>query len=101
MLRFELGLLYDIQKHIESDHYSNLEHMYKRASQIGNILRKEKEKERVNVPEKRKEVSSHTSENLSGFYHKKARNFGNFQGGGSGTNSGFRGDAKPAKPLLD
>ncbi|XP_057540722.1 uncharacterized protein LOC130818575 [Amaranthus tricolor] len=51
--------------------------MYRRASQIGNILRKEKEKEKDNVPEKRKE------------------------GGGSNTTSGFRSDAKPAKPLLD
>ncbi|XP_057548065.1 uncharacterized protein LOC130826500 [Amaranthus tricolor] len=101
MQRFELGLSYDIQKHIQSDRYNNLEQMYKRASQIGNILRKEKEKEKGNVPEKRKEVSGQTSENLSGLYHKKARNFGNFQGGGCSTNSGFRGDAKHAKPLLD
>ncbi|XP_057535244.1 uncharacterized protein LOC130813428 [Amaranthus tricolor] len=62
MQRFELGLSFDIQKHIES---------------VRNILRKEKEKEKCNVPEKRKE------------------------GSGSSTNSGFRGDAKTAKPLLD
>ncbi|XP_057532976.1 uncharacterized protein LOC130810869 [Amaranthus tricolor] len=77
MQRFELGLSYDIQKHIESDRYNTLEQIYKRMSQIGNILRKEKEKEKSNVPEKRKEGSR------------------------SGTNSGFRGNAKPAKPLLD
>ncbi|XP_057540557.1 uncharacterized protein LOC130818405 [Amaranthus tricolor] len=78
MQRFELGLSYDIQKHIEK-----------------------KEKEKGNVPEKRKEVSGQALENVSGFYQKKARSFGNFQGGGSGTNSGFRSDTKPAKPLLD
>ena len=83
MQRFEQGLSFDIQKHIESDRYSTLEQMYKRTSQIGNILRKEKEKEKGNVPEKRKEVSGQALENMSGFYQKKARNFGNFQGGGS------------------
>ncbi|XP_057518486.1 uncharacterized protein LOC130799409 [Amaranthus tricolor] len=72
-----------------------------RASQIGNILRKEKEKEKGNVPEKRKEVTGQALENMSGFYQKKARNFGNFQGGGSNSNSGIRNGAKPAKPLLD
>ena len=101
MQRFELGLSYDIQKHIESDRYNTLEQMYKRASQIGNILRKEKEKEKSNVPEKRKEVTGQTSGNSSDFYHKKARTFRNFQGSRSSTNSGFRGDAKPTKPLLD
>ncbi|XP_057532830.1 uncharacterized protein LOC130810712 [Amaranthus tricolor] len=75
--------------------------MYKRASQIGNILRKEKEKEKGNISEKRKEVSGQALENMSGFYQKKARNFGNFQGGGSNSNSGIRKDAKPARPLLD
>ncbi|XP_057540673.1 uncharacterized protein LOC130818523 [Amaranthus tricolor] len=77
MQRFELGLSYDIQKYIECDRYNTLEQMYKRASQIGNILRKEIEKEKSNVPEKRKEGSR------------------------SSTSPGFRGDAKPAKPLLD
>ena len=61
MQRFELDLSYDIQKHIESDRYNNLEQMYKRTSQIGNILRKEKEKEKGDVPEKRREVSGQTS----------------------------------------
>ncbi|XP_057520852.1 uncharacterized protein LOC130801109 [Amaranthus tricolor] len=75
--------------------------MYKRASQIGNIQRKEKGKEKSNVLEKRKEVAGQTSGNLSNFYQKKARTFRNFQGSRSSTNSGFRGDAKPAKPLLD
>ena len=70
--------------------------MYKHASQIGNILRKEKEKEKSNVLEKRKEGDGQTSGNSSGFYQKKARTFGNFQGSRSYTNSGFRGDAKPA-----
>ena len=58
MQRFELGLSFDIQKHIESDRYSMLEQMYKRAAQVGNILRKEEEKEKVNVTEKRKEMVS-------------------------------------------
>ncbi|XP_057538026.1 uncharacterized protein LOC130815554 [Amaranthus tricolor] len=101
MQRFEMGLSYDIQKHIESDRYNTLEQMYKRASQIGNILRKEKEKEKSHVPEKRKEVAGQTSGNLSDFYQKKARTFGKFQGSRSSTNSRFKGDAKPAKPLLD
>ena len=75
--------------------------MYKRASQIGNILRKENEKEKGKVPEKRKKITCQTSGSSSDFYQKKARTFGNFQGSRSSTNSGFRGDAKPAKPLLD
>ncbi|XP_057532894.1 uncharacterized protein LOC130810783 [Amaranthus tricolor] len=101
MQRFELGLSYDIQKHIESDRYNNLEQMYKRASQIGNILRKEKKREKGNIPEKRKEGAGQTSGTPAGFYQKKARNFGSFQEGGSGVNAGFRGEVKPAKPLLD
>ncbi|XP_057540771.1 uncharacterized protein LOC130818625, partial [Amaranthus tricolor] len=40
-------------------------------------------------------------ENVSGFYQKKARNFGNFQGGGSNSNSGIRNNVKLTKPLLD
>ncbi|XP_057545842.1 uncharacterized protein LOC130824840 [Amaranthus tricolor] len=64
MQRFELGLSFDIQKHIEK-------------------------------------VSGQALENMSGFYQKKARSFGNFQGGGSNSNSGIRNDVKPAKPLLD
>ena len=55
MQRFELGLSFDIQKHIESDRYNTLEQMYKRASQIGNILRKEKEREKGYIPKKKKE----------------------------------------------
>ena len=101
MQHFELGLSFDIQKHIESDHYNALEQIYKRASQIENILRKEKEKERSNIPKKRKESVGQASGTLLGFYQKKARIFGNFQGSGSSTNTRFRGEAKPGKPLLD
>ena len=68
MQRFELGLSYDIQKHIESDRYNTLEQMYKRASQIGNILRKEKGKEKGKAPEKRKEIAGQTSGSSSNFY---------------------------------
>ena len=38
--RFELGLSFDIQKHIKSDCYNTLDQMYKRVAQVGNILRK-------------------------------------------------------------
>ncbi|XP_057533877.1 uncharacterized protein LOC130811564 [Amaranthus tricolor] len=100
MQRFELGLSYDIQKHIESDRYNTLEQMYKRASQIKNILRKENKKEKGKDPEKRKEIAGQTSGISSDFYQKKARTFGNFQGSRSSTNSGFRGDVKSPKPLL-
>ena len=71
MQRFELGLSYDIQKHIESDRYNTLEQMYKRASQIGNILRKEKEKEKSNVSKKRKEVAGQTLGNSSDFFFRR------------------------------
>ena len=101
MQHFELGLSFDIKKHSESNRYNTLEQMYKRVSQIGNILRKEMEKERSNIPEKRKESVGQASGTLQGFYQKKARTFGNFQGSGSSTNTGFKGEAKPAKPLLD
>ncbi|XP_057540648.1 uncharacterized protein LOC130818494 [Amaranthus tricolor] len=101
MQRFELGLSFDIQKHIESDRYNTLEKMYKRASQIGNILRKEKEREKGNIPEKRKEGVGQASGTPLGFYQKKARTFDNFQESGSSENTGFKGEAKPAKLLLD
>ena len=68
MQRFEFELSYDIQKHIEGDRYNTLEQMYKRASQIGNILRKEKEKEKGKAPEKRKEIAGQTSGSSSDFY---------------------------------
>ena len=37
----------------------------------------------------------------SGFYQKKPKNFGGFQGSGSSVNAGYRGEARPIKPLLD
>ena len=42
--RFELGLSYEIQKHIETDRYDTLDQLYKRAAQVGNVIRKEQEK---------------------------------------------------------
>ena len=75
--------------------------MYKRTSQIGNILRKEKERQKCNIPEKRKEGAGQASGSPSGFYQKKARTFDNFQGSRSSANTGFKGEVKPAKPLLD
>ncbi|XP_057543813.1 uncharacterized protein LOC130823196 [Amaranthus tricolor] len=69
--------------------------------ELGNILRKEKEREKGNLPEKRKEGTDQASGIPAGFYQKKARNCGDFQEGGSSANAGFRGEAKPAKPLLD
>ena len=74
--------------------------MYKRASQIENILRKEKEREKGNIPEKRKEGADQASRTPAGSYQKKAINFRNFQEGGSGANAGFKREAKPAKQLL-
>ena len=68
MQHFELGLSFDIQKHIESDRYSTLEQMYKRATQVGNILRKEKEKEKGSIIEKRKELVCQSSGAPVGFY---------------------------------
>ncbi|XP_057545825.1 uncharacterized protein LOC130824823 [Amaranthus tricolor] len=53
--KFMEYLKYPDDKHIESDRYSTLEQMYKRAAQIGNISRKEKEKEK-NITEKRREI---------------------------------------------
>ena len=44
MQRFELGLSYEIQKHIEIDRYDTLDQLYKRAAQIWNVIRKEQEK---------------------------------------------------------
>jgi hypothetical protein len=35
------------------------------------------------------------------FHLKKPKTFGGFQGSSSGVNPGFRGEARPAKPLLD
>jgi hypothetical protein len=39
-----LALSYEIQKHFETDRYDTLDQLYKRAAQIGNIIRKEQEK---------------------------------------------------------
>ena len=51
---FEFGLLYEIQKHIETDRYDTLDQLYKRAAQIRNVIRKEQEK-LSHSGEKRKE----------------------------------------------
>ena len=56
MQHFELGLSFDIQKHIKSDRCETLEKMYKRAAQIRNIMRREKEKKKIIVTEERKEM---------------------------------------------
>ena len=37
----------------------------------------------------------------SGFYQKKPKNFGGFQGSGSSVNAGYRGEARPVKPGKD
>ena len=58
--------------------------MYKRASQIENILRKEKEREKGIIPEKRKEGADQASRTPAGSYQKKAINFGNFKKVGLG-----------------
>ena len=41
---FEFGLAFNIQNHIKSNKYDTLKMMYKKAAQIRNIFRKEKEK---------------------------------------------------------
>lgn len=46
MQRFELGLPFKIQKQNEMNRHKTLEKMFKRASQIWDILRKEREKEK-------------------------------------------------------
>ena len=101
MQRFELGLSFDIQKHIESDRYSMLEQMYKRAAQIGNISRKEKEKEKANITEKRRKMGCQTTGSQLNFHHKKPKIFGGFQGNNSNFNAGIRGEVRVSKPLLD
>ena len=63
--------------------------------------RKEKEREKGNIPEKRKEGASQASGTPLGFYKKKACTFGNFQGSESSANTRFKGEANPAKRLLD
>ena len=75
MQRFKLGLSFDIQIHIKSDRYSTLDQMYKRVAPIRNILQKEKEKKKVNVTEKRKEMVSMASGALLGFYQKEPKTF--------------------------
>ena len=63
--------------------------------------RKEKEREKGNIPEKRKEGARQASGTPLGFYKKKACTFGNFQGSESSANTRFKGEANPAKRLLD
>ena len=52
--------------------------MYKRAAQIGNISRKEKEKEK-NITEKRREIGSQTTGSQLNFHLKKPNIFLGFQ----------------------
>jgi hypothetical protein len=101
--RFEMGSLTvdEYYHNIESDRYSTLEQMYKRAAQVENIIRKEREKEKNSFTEKRKELIGQTSGAPVNFHLKKPKTFGGFQGSSSGVNPGFRGEARPAKPLLD
>ena len=56
--------------------------MYNRASQIENILRKEKEREKGNIPEKRKDGVGQASGTPSGFYQKKAKHSAIFKEAG-------------------
>ena len=62
--RFELGLSYEIQKHIETDRYDTLDQLYKRAAQIGNVIRKEQEK-MGHSGERRKEPMLQNEMNVS------------------------------------
>ena len=109
---FELGFSYEIQKHIESNRYATLDQLYKRAAQIGNVIRKEKEKA-WEVGDKRKEPMEQSSNpNLtkrrnqpSNF--KKTRSFAGYQGNAGNQGSSNQGggnqwsEGKHQKPLLD
>ena len=68
---------------------------------MGNILRKEKERETGSFTEKRKELVSWNSGAPSGFHQKNPKTFGWFQGSGSSVNTWFRGEARSVKPLFD
>ena len=70
MQRFELGLIFEMQKHVESVRYETLEWLYKRATQIGNILRKEKERIGGDT---RKEISSESLQLPNNANFKKPR----------------------------
>ena len=74
--------------------------MYKRVAQVGNILWKEKEKEKGNITEKREQLVIQTSAPAS-FYQKKPKTFAGFQGSSSSLNDGYKEEARPVKPLLD
>lgn len=43
MMRFDLGLYFKIQKLVSCDKYSSLDELYKRAVQVGSIIKKEKQ----------------------------------------------------------
>ena len=81
MQRFELGLSYEIQKHIEIDRYDTLDQLYKRAAQIGNVIRKGHEK-LAHGGDKRREPMFQNAE--SGSNHainnfKKHKTYGGYQ----------------------
>ena len=79
--RFELGLSYEIQKHIETDRYDTLDQLYMRSAQIGNVIRKEKEK-LGHSEDKRKEPmfqDAVTGSNHSQNHFKKNKTYGGYQ----------------------
>src|SRR5688572_16439328 len=107
--RFELGLSYEIQKHIETDRYDTLDQLYKRAAQIGNVIRKEREK-MGQSGEKRKEPLFQNAVSVNNSVpnsFKKHKPFGSFQEKGfhAGQPSKNRGDStsevRMSKPLYD
>ena len=63
----ELDLPYKILKHIESDRSNTLERMYKKVAQNGNVLSKEREREKTGAGEKRKEIKSQPASSRSKF----------------------------------
>ena len=73
--------------------------MYKRAAQIGNILRKEKEKQVVG--DKRKKMSNQFSRSQNNFSQKKLRSFEGYQGNSFVGNAGPRRKPRNVRPLVD
>ncbi|XP_057540618.1 uncharacterized protein LOC130818464 [Amaranthus tricolor] len=109
MQRFELGLSYEIQKYIETDRYDTLDQLFKRAAQIGNVIRKGQEK-LAHGGDKRREPMFQNAESGSNHainHFKKHKTYGGYQqkvyqpGQSSKGGRGSTSKARVQKPLYD
>lgn len=104
MMRFELGLFFEIQKHVNGIQFTILDEMYKRATEVDNIIRREKlrnQQTSAHSSEKRKKGFGGLGSSFGN--NKKARGFSRFSrngsenGGGNGSKGAALGNKEQEK----